>query len=53
MLADLKRLFSRAKITISDRQTRFSIYTIKALEYLKSWLKIKAFIDDNKEDILL
>jgi hypothetical protein len=53
MSADLERLFSRAKITISDRRTRLSIYTIKALECLKSWLKIKAFIDNDKKDILL
>jgi hypothetical protein len=47
MSADPKRLFSGAKITISDRRNRFNIYTIKALECLKSWLKIKAF---KKED---
>jgi hypothetical protein len=41
--ADLEYLFSRAKIIISDRRNRFNIYTIKALECLKSWLKIEAF----------
>jgi hypothetical protein len=53
MSADPERLFSGAKITISDRRTSLGIYTIEALECLKSWLKIEAFIDDDKEDILL
>jgi hypothetical protein len=53
MSADPERLFLGAKITISDRRTRLGIYTIEALECLKSWLKIEAFIDDNEEDILL
>jgi hypothetical protein len=50
---DPERLFSVAKIIILDRRTCLGIYTIKALEYLKSRLKIKAFINDNKENILL
>ena len=50
MLADPKRLFSSAKITISDRRNRLGIYTVEALECLKSWLKIKVLINDDKED---
>jgi hypothetical protein len=46
MSADPERLFSGAKIIISDRRNRLSIYTIKALECLKSWLKIKAFEEE-------
>jgi hypothetical protein len=53
MSADPERLLSGVKITISDRRTCPGIYTIKALESLKSWLKIEAFMDDDKEDILL
>jgi hypothetical protein len=47
MSADPERLFSGAKITISDRRNRLGIYTIEALECLKSWTKIEAF---KKED---
>jgi hAT family dimerisation domain. len=50
MLADPERLFLGAKITISNRRNRLSIYTVKALECLKSWLKIKVFLDDNDDD---
>ena len=48
--AGLERLFSGAKITISDRRNRLRIYTIEALECLKSWLKIEVVVDDNKEE---
>jgi len=40
MSANPKRLFLGVKITISDRYNRLGIYIIKALECLKSWLKI-------------
>ena len=50
MSADPERLFSSAKITISDRRNRLGIYTVEALECLKSWLKIKVLIDDDEED---
>jgi hypothetical protein len=45
--ADPERLFSGAKITISDRRNRLSIYIIEALECLKSWLKIEAFEEED------
>ena len=38
MSADPERLFSGAKLTISDRRARLGIETIQALECLKSWL---------------
>ena len=50
MQADPERLFSGAKITISNRRNRLGIFTIEALECLKSWLKIQMLVDDNKED---
>ena len=50
MSADPERLFSGAKITISDRRNRLGIYIVEALECLKSWLKIKVLINDDKED---
>jgi hypothetical protein len=50
MLADPERLFSGAKITISDWRNRLGILTVEALECLKSWLKILTFIDNDNED---
>ena len=50
MSADPEHLFSSAKITISDRRNRLGIYTVEALECLKSWLKIEVLIDDDEED---
>ena len=50
MSADPERLFSGVKITISDRRNRLRIYTLEALECLKSWLKISTFLDDKEDD---
>ena len=50
MSADPERLFSSVKITILDRRNRLRIYTIKALECLKSWLKILLLIKDDDKD---
>jgi hypothetical protein len=50
MSADPERLFSGAKITISDRRNRLGIFTIEALECLKSWLNIQMLADDDEED---
>ncbi|ODQ71005.1 hypothetical protein LIPSTDRAFT_73577 [Lipomyces starkeyi NRRL Y-11557] len=36
--AEPERLFSSAKITITDRRNRLGIETIEAIECLKSWL---------------
>ena len=50
MSADPKRLFSGAKITISDRRNRLRITTIQALECLKSWLKLIEILEEEIED---
>ena len=47
--ADPERLFSGVKITISNRRNRLGILIVEALEYLKLWLKILGFKDNNKE----
>jgi hypothetical protein len=47
--AELERLFSSAKISITDRRNRLGIESIKAIECLKSWFNkgsIIAFADD-------
>ena len=41
MSADPKRLFSSAKLLISDLRNKLGIDIIKAFECLKSWYKIK------------
>ncbi len=55
MSVDPERLFSGAKITISNRCNRLGIVTIQALEYLKSWLKVIEIqgeeIEDEDDDI--
>jgi hypothetical protein len=53
MSTDLERLFSGAKISVLDRRNRLRIYTLEALECLKSWLKVEVFIDDNYDDDLI
>jgi hypothetical protein len=53
MSVDLERLFSGAKISVLDRRNRLRIYTLEALECLKSWLKIEVFIDDDYDDDLI
>ena len=50
MSADLERLFSGAKITITDRRNRLGIKTIQALECLKSWMGILEWESDKPED---
>ena len=50
MSADPERLFSGAKITITDRRNRLGIDTIEALECLKSWLGIIGVVEDEIED---
>ena len=50
MSADPERLFSGTKIIVSDRRNRLGIYTIKALECLKSWLKLELLVEDDSED---
>jgi hypothetical protein len=44
--AEPKRLFSGAKITITDRRNRLRSDIIEALECLKSWFGIRDFQGD-------
>jgi len=48
MSIEAKRLFSGYKITLTDRRNRIGAELVKALECLKSWLKIK-----DKEAVVL
>ena len=41
MSAEAERLFSSAKITLTDRRNRMGAELVEALECLKSWLQIK------------
>ena len=50
MSAEPERLFSGAKISITDRRNRLSIQSIEALECLKSWFGLKPFDWDNELD---
>ena len=45
MSAEPERLFSGAKISITDRRNRLGIESIEALECLKSWMGIQEFSD--------
>ena len=46
MSAEPERLFSGAKISITDRRNRLGIESIQALECLKSWMGIQEFHSD-------
>jgi hypothetical protein len=46
MSADPERLFSGAKITITDRWNHLGIDAIEALECLKSWIGINEWVED-------
>ena len=50
MSADPERLFSGAKITITDRRNRLGIKTIQGLECLKSWMGILEWESHKPED---
>jgi hypothetical protein len=54
MLADLERLFSSAKLVITDLRNRLGMGIIKAFECLKSWYKLNVWQGDSKwlEDIV-
>jgi hAT family C-terminal dimerisation region len=52
MSAEPERLFSSAKITITDRRNRLGIESIEAIECLKSWLSkgsIVAYADNTMD----
>ena len=46
MSAEPERLFSGAKITITDRRNRLGSDVVEALECLKSWFGIRDFQGD-------
>jgi hypothetical protein len=48
MSAEPERLFSGAKITLSDQRNRLGADVFEALKCLKSWLKIR----DKKAEVL-
>ena len=43
MSAEPERLFSDAKLTVTDRRSRLGSDVMEALECLKSWLRIDDF----------
>jgi hypothetical protein len=45
-----ERLFSGARITITDRRNKLGIERIELIESLKSWLKIRDFESVDKLD---
>ncbi|OLL26463.1 putative AC transposase [Neolecta irregularis DAH-3] len=51
MSAEPERLFSGAKITVTDRRNQLGIEVIQALECLKSWLGINDWEEDHNVDI--
>lgn len=50
MSADPERLWSSAKLTVSDRRGRVTVRTLQAIKCLKSWLGVEIAIDDDVED---
>ena len=51
MSAEPKRLFSGAKITITDRRNKLGIKMIQAIESLKSWLGSRVLVSWGRETI--
>ena len=49
MSSSPKRLFSSAKITITDRRNWLGIASVQALECLKSWMGIIELKDDDED----
>ena len=48
MSADPERLFSSAKLCLTDLRNKLGIDILEAFECLKSWYKIKAFREESK-----
>ena len=42
-----EQIFSATKLILTDRRNKLSIKMIKALACLKSWYKLKEFIDED------
>ena len=47
ILDKLERIFSRAKLTLTDQRNRLSIELLRAFKCLKSWYKLKEFYGSN------
>ena len=45
-----KRVFSRARRTISWERTRLGVEIIEKVEYLKYWINSRAFITENDNE---
>jgi hypothetical protein len=52
MSAEVERLFSATKLTITDLRTRLGLNMVEALLCLKSWYKLKG-VEFKIEDILV
>ena len=54
MSAEVERLFSSCKITITDRRNQIGIDSIEATECLKSWMRKNNinFVDSEVEDLV-
>ena len=48
ILADLERLFSSAKVCITEFKNKLGIDILEAFECLKSWYKIQGFREGSK-----
>ena len=47
ILDKLERIFSRAKLTLTDQRNRLSVKLLRAFKCLKSWYKLKEFYGSN------
>ena len=54
MSAEVERLFSSCKITITDRRNQIGIDSVEAIEGLKSWMRKNNinFVDNEVEDLV-
>jgi hypothetical protein len=43
MSSAVERLFSSAKLVVTDRRNRLDVFTMEALECIKSWRKLEPF----------
>ena len=52
MSSELKRVFSRARHTVSDYRSRLKSETIELLEFLKSWFRLGIFTEEDLHTIV-
>ena len=53
MSAEVERLFSSSKLTISDRCNRLMATTTEAAEYLKSWFRLNLFTQEDLDAVVV